>query len=288
MSAHSHPFAKGREVSSRPPHSSKGQIQNVKAARVYVFGDSDIVENDGGDVAEFEMPEIRSRRGQNGCAGSSSVSAQEEEAFFEKEISDGETLQSLSLKYACPMSELKRVNKLIKDQDFFALRVLKIPLRRHGYLAEMVKQELNEAPKHRPHTFSHREPITSDSDVPSDALCSDVDFSDPETQIRIMRTVSIRDNFSRQGREANRFLKKMDKDLAKLRQSTVTDRESLDEVVSVLTKTRIQPLEKERSDGADCGLTWWKVVGVAFLVAVLVPATYFIYITFFMDTKQGS
>lgn len=280
MSGHSRPSAKGREVPSQI--GGKGQVQNVKASRVYVFGDGDIVEDDHAGAAEFEMPEIRSRRGQNGAV-SSNVSAEEEELFFEKEINDGETLQGLSLKYACPMSELKRVNNLIKDQDFFALRVLKIPMRPHGYLSEMVRQELDAA-KHRPHKTTHREPITSDSDVPSDALCSDVDFSDPETQIRIMRTVSIRENFSQQGREVNRFLKKMDKDLAKLRQSKISDRESLDEVVSELTKTSFLPLEKKTSsNGADCGLSWWKIVLVALLLAILVPATYLIYIKFFRN-----
>nr|KAG5706571.1 hypothetical protein BaRGS_028742 [Batillaria attramentaria] len=98
-------------------------VQNVKAARVYVFGNDDVYEDD--EQVEFEMPEMRARRGQQGAVGFTSEAQQEGETYFEKEIGDGDTLQSIALKYSCPVSELKRINNLIKDQDFFALRVLK-------------------------------------------------------------------------------------------------------------------------------------------------------------------
>lgn len=188
--------------------------------------------------------------------------------------------------FVLQVSELKRINKLIKDQDFFALRVLKVPMRRHGYLSELAKQEQSEAGKH---SLRNGAAIPSDSDIPSDAVCSDVDFSDPETQLRVMRTVSIRDNFSKQGREANRFLRKMDKDLSKLRQSTITEQESLDEVISMLTNKSIYPLQGKRSvNGADCGIRWWVIVLAAVSVAILVPTIYFLYITYFMHEKDGS
>ncbi|KAL8601232.1 hypothetical protein ACOMHN_003038 [Nucella lapillus] len=293
MSGHSRPSTKGREVSSESERASlvsgKGQrqVQNVQAARVYVFGDGDIAEDDHSDTAEFEMPEIRSRRGQNGAVASNvSADDHEEELFFEKEINDGETLQSLSLKYVCPMSELKRVNHLMQDQDFFALRVLKIPMRHHGYLAEMVKQEASAAAaRHKPDRAPPpREPVTSDSEAP----CSDVDFSDPETQLRIMRTVSIRDNFCRRGGEASRFLKKMDRDLAKLRQSRVSDRGSLDEVVIQLTRTSFRPLDRAPRSGTDCGVGWGTIVLVAVVFAVLLPLTYFLYVRFSLGHRLAS
>lgn len=187
------------------------------------------------------------------------------------------------------VSELKRINNLIKDQDFFALRVLKVPMRRHGYLSELVKQEQNETARMVTHNHHNGATLPSDSDIPSDAVCSDVDFSDPETQLRVMRTVSIRDNFSKQGREANRFLKKMDKDLSKLRQSTVTKQESLDEVISMLTNKSIYPLQSKKSvNGADCGIRWWVIVLAAVSVAILLPTIYLVYITYFAQEKNGS
>lgn len=97
------PFTRGREILSHAIADYKGQVQNVKAARVYIFGDDDIVEDDENDQTEFEMPEIRSRRGQQGIGSGGRL--EEEKFYFEKEIVDGETLQSVSLKYACPVSK---------------------------------------------------------------------------------------------------------------------------------------------------------------------------------------
>ena len=162
-------------------------------------------------------------------------------------------------------------------------------MRRHGYLSEMVKQELAEPTRPVAHTLRNGAALPSDSDIPSDAVCSDVDFSDPDTQLRVMHTVSIRDNFTRQGREADRFLRKMDRDLSKLRQSTVTERESLDQVISMLTNKSILPLQSKRGvNGADCGIRWWVIVLIAVSVAVLVPTIYFVYVTYFLRDKDGS
>ncbi|KAK7116083.1 lysM and putative peptidoglycan-binding domain-containing protein 3-like [Littorina saxatilis] len=292
MSGHSRPSTRGKEVLSHTLTDRKGQLQNVKAARVYVFGDGDLVEDEDENV-EFEMPEVRSRRGQAGGPSSSLQPAgEEDEVFYEKEIGEGETLQSLALKYSCPVSELKRINNLIKDQDFFALRVLKVPMKRHGYLSEIVKQEQNEAAKKKVPNLRNGATLPSESDIPSDAaysdaICSDVDFSDPETQMRVMRTVSIRDNFSKQGREANRFLKKMDKDLSKLRQTTTTERQSLDQVISMLTNKSIYPLQsRRRLDGADCGIRWWMVLLVAVFLVVAVLVIYYGYVHGFLKDKD--
>ena len=62
MSGHSRPSTRGREVHSHTLTDRKGQVQNVKAARVYVFGDGDLAEDDSNENVVFEMPEIRVRR----------------------------------------------------------------------------------------------------------------------------------------------------------------------------------------------------------------------------------
>ncbi|XP_076465664.1 lysM and putative peptidoglycan-binding domain-containing protein 3-like [Babylonia areolata] len=291
MSGHSRPSSRGKEVFSHVLTDRQGQVQNVKAARVYIFGDDNVVDDDIDENVEFEMPSIRARRGQNEGGGSSSIqqAEEEEDLFYEKEIAEGETLQNLSLKYSCPVSELKRVNNLIKDQDFFALRKLKIPMRRHGYLSEIVRQEEAEALKQNSYSQRNGATLPSDSDVPSDAICSDVDISDPETHRSLLRTVSIGGNFSKQGRKANRFLKKMDKDLSKFRQSTVTERESLDEVISVLTNKSFYPLQsRQKLNGADCGIRWWMLVLAAVAFTVLVFIVYYVYVNFIRDTSGGS
>lgn len=98
-------YRKGRNQTSqskskKTKHSdSLAQVQNVKSARVYVFGNDNIQED---SEEELELSEIRSRKGPS----SSQVaygSVKEEELIYERTVADGDTLQSLSLLYAIPV-----------------------------------------------------------------------------------------------------------------------------------------------------------------------------------------
>ena len=74
------------------------QIQNVKKSNVYVFGDDDICEDE--DVVEFEMDSIRSRKRQKRLDPPKAPGS----LFVERKVVEGDTLQSLSLQYGCPVS----------------------------------------------------------------------------------------------------------------------------------------------------------------------------------------
>ena len=79
------------------------QVQNVKAARVYVFGDSNLAEDD--ENVEFEMPSMSTSRHRGTSAFVQEANIDEEQpTYFEREIGEGETLQAIALKYACPVS----------------------------------------------------------------------------------------------------------------------------------------------------------------------------------------
>ncbi|XP_041369913.1 lysM and putative peptidoglycan-binding domain-containing protein 3-like [Gigantopelta aegis] len=253
------------------------QVQNVKSARVYVFGQDNVVEDDD---TEMEMSDFRSRRG-----GSGKTAAEPNEpVYFEKQLSKDDTLQSLALQYACPVSELKRINKLIRDQDFFALRFIKVPVKRFGLMSEIIAQEKRNADSARLLSQQNGtiEEFVEDQhlDYDSDSL---QDLSDPETQHKVIHTISIQDNLRTQSKEAEDFLRNMDKDLSKIIQPSRRERDSLSEVISVLTNKSIHPLQSQKPkhlNGADYGIRWWTVVGVMVLVALFIPGVYFIYIWF--------
>jgi len=50
------------------------------------------------------------------------------------DIQPTDTLLSLSLKYNVPIAELKRVNNILTDQGFFALKRIKIPVKPYSLL----------------------------------------------------------------------------------------------------------------------------------------------------------
>ncbi|XP_046373576.1 lysM and putative peptidoglycan-binding domain-containing protein 3-like [Haliotis rufescens] len=252
---------------------SSGQIQNVKSSRVYVFGNDSVVQDEEEEY-ELEMSEIRSRRGMS--QPSREMVTESEPSFFDKELSEGDTLQKIALQYSCPVSELKRINNLIRDQDFYALRKIKVPIRRYGVLSEIIEEEKKKKPRE---TFStelnsasymeETGPLLENYDDPE----SSHDLSDPDTQMKIIRTLSIRDNINSQSREAENFLKSMDKDLSKMKKSR-GDRNSLDEVISVLTNKTFYPLERRKSqayNGADCGMSYRTIIATVIVLCIVIP-----------------
>ena len=58
--------------------------------------------------------------------------------MFQVEVQPGESLTSLSLKYNIPVAELKRVNNLINENEFFALKRFKIPVKPASLLTEIL------------------------------------------------------------------------------------------------------------------------------------------------------
>ena len=111
-------------------------------------------------------------------------------------------------------------------------------------------------------------------DTPS---LSDVENGQPEPEIR---QVSIRGTFSSQGRDAIDFLQRMDSDIRNIVTSTRNRLDSLEEVKKVLTCKRIFPLKKQQDEGVDCGMRWWSVVIVMFVIGLVTPLFYFVYFQF--------
>ncbi|XP_059145769.1 lysM and putative peptidoglycan-binding domain-containing protein 3-like [Physella acuta] len=182
---------------------------------------------------------------------------QDQPQYFEKEIIEGETLQAIALRYACQFS---RGNNRLKSSRF----------------PSSARENEN------------AEEVFLDNHF--DDTDSQHDFSDPDTQLKILRTLSIRENFSAEGKEAEKFLNKMDEDLKKFKQSSHRpERESLTEVISVLTNKSIHPLMTNRpkkSSGADCGLSWWSIIIISLTVTIILPSIGLIYYFFYYHSHS--
>ncbi|KAJ8947806.1 hypothetical protein NQ314_008549 [Rhamnusium bicolor] len=48
---------------------------------------------------------------------------------IEKNVEDGDTLQSLAIRYHCTIADLKRLNNIDKENEIFAKRLIKVPHR---------------------------------------------------------------------------------------------------------------------------------------------------------------
>lgn len=165
------------------------------------------------------------------------------------------------------MADLKRANNLLTEQDFFALRSLKIPVRRFSIFTETH----NTAPPKTASPSGARR-LPQISAIPSLPLESSTDSSSSDS--------------------VEGFLLEKDKDIEQLVRSTGPSRSSLNEVVSSLAlqqqqQPALQPLRGEveykplvRKDpyyGADWGMRWWTAVAIMLVVGIVTPVFYLLY-----------
>ncbi|XP_019949368.1 lysM and putative peptidoglycan-binding domain-containing protein 3 [Paralichthys olivaceus] len=248
-------------MSSRSQHygfQSATMVQPSNGGHAYLFGnngsENDLSEEDG------EIYELRPR-GRERLRRSTSRERLDI-IYLSKDIQEGDTLNSISLQYHCSVADIKRANNLLTEQDFFALRSVKIPVRRFSVLTEThTAGPLKSASPSGPRRLPQISPVTS---LPSE---SSTDSSSTES--------------------VEGFLLEKDKDIERLVKSTGPSRSNLNEVVSSLTLQQQQPLLAEveykpaqRKDpyyGADWGMRWWMAVAIMLVVGIVTPVFYLLY-----------
>ncbi|XP_004470690.1 lysM and putative peptidoglycan-binding domain-containing protein 3 [Dasypus novemcinctus] len=220
------------------------------SGQVHAFGnctDNDMKEEDA------EMYELRSR-GREKVRRSTSRDRLDDIIVLTKDIQEGDTLNAIALQYCCTVADIKRVNNLISDQDFFALRCIKIPVKKFSSLTETLYP-----PKGR-----------------QASRPSPVQYA-PEQEVLSTECLSSSES-------AGSFLKEVDRDIEQIVKCTDTKRENLNEVVSALTaqQIRFEPDNKNthRKDpyyGADWGIGWWTAVVIMLIVGIITPVFYLLY-----------
>ncbi|XP_076305238.1 lysM and putative peptidoglycan-binding domain-containing protein 3-like [Tachypleus tridentatus] len=193
--------------------------------------------------------------------------------FLEHKVKKEDTLQHLSLLYSCPVSEIKRANNLQTDKELFARQSLIIPVRKHSILTEIL-----------PYAKSSSYEASSLRIIEDNTIHSDTE-----------RTISIGIGQTLAEEKHNgtvEFLKAMDRDLAKIRDSTHTYKKSLDDVKATLTSPRFAPIlenPKETSifSGIDCGISWWSLLVVIFIIGIVAPLVYMLYYKVFQPSGNN-
>ncbi|XP_028731466.1 lysM and putative peptidoglycan-binding domain-containing protein 3 [Peromyscus leucopus] len=221
------------------------------SGQLHTFGnctDSDLLEEDA------EVYELRPR-GREKVRRSTSRDRLDDIILLTKDIQEGDTLNAVALQYCCTVADIKRVNNLISDQDFFALRSIKIPVKKFSSLTETLHPLKGRQALHPPPVACapEREAVAPGACLPSTE-------------------------------SAGRFLEEVDRDIEQIGKCTDTKRENLSEVVSALTarQSRFEPESRSahRKDpyyGADWGIGWWTAVVIMLIVGIITPVFYLLY-----------
>ncbi|XP_037044874.1 lysM and putative peptidoglycan-binding domain-containing protein 3 [Bradysia coprophila] len=71
--------------------------------------------------------------------------------ILEAQIQEGDTLQAIALRFNCTVAELKRLNKIEKEYEIHARKIIKVPVTPHSLLLEnqpLVHRSGQSSPKH--------------------------------------------------------------------------------------------------------------------------------------------
>lgn len=155
------------------------------------------------------------------------------------------------------VADIKRANNLLTEQDFFALRAIRIPVRKFSSLTET-------------HTTTS---LKSSSPGGNRKI----------TQIPISGASLDSSSSSSSVDSVECFLQEKDKDIELLVKSSAPSRSSLSEVVSLLEQPLLgdsdrRPVQKKDPYyGADWGMRWWTAVAIMLVVGIVTPVFYLLY-----------
>ncbi|XP_054717209.1 lysM and putative peptidoglycan-binding domain-containing protein 3-like [Uloborus diversus] len=200
----------------------------------------------------------------NGTFSGSSVDPFTNCEFLHLTIQEGDTLQSISIKYQCAVSDIKRANNFINSQDFYARKSLKIPVKKYSLLTEILPSAITENQ--------------------SSTTCEEYGNN--------VRTINVGigpGSRCPSPQETAAFFKRMDEDLVKIMLSTNSQKESLEAAAAALTRPQIQPLVKDPYNTADCGIQWNFLILCTIVIVIVIPAAValFMYMRSTQDHHHG-
>lgn len=214
------------------------------------------------------------------------------------DILPSDTLQSLALHYRCSVNDIKRINSLISEQDFYARKTIKIPVQKFSLLTSPSERTTLEHATNRNHHTSvddlvpisplHTVKVVLDNDNEPQGKTPQSDQTGTSTtgdeHFDSLESVSLKsaNNCRTQATEnndASGYLKKLDKDIRQTVKKTDFQMdhphysEALEEVLSSIQyypELRTPNASDKKLHGADCGIKWWTVMICFFIVLLVV------------------
>ncbi|XP_066095629.1 lysM and putative peptidoglycan-binding domain-containing protein 4 [Saccopteryx bilineata] len=167
--------------------------------------------------------------------------------LLRRELAQEDSLNKLALQYGCQVAEIKKANNFIREQDLYALKSVKIPVRKHGILTE-THTELRplRSPSAETHVTVEAQPAPDRASAAAGAPCS------PLTE----------------------FFKSIDQNIERAAQSDIFIGDS--DRAEAPGQPLLRPPETPPG-AADCGIRWWGAVFVMLLVGIVLPVFYLVY-----------
>ncbi|NWR18157.1 LYSM4 protein, partial [Emberiza fucata] len=232
------------------PFQAPATVHTFPGRQVFVFpnGRSDSEES---SEEELNVMELRPR-GKEQQRGSAARGRPGDVVLLERELTEEDSLNKLALQYGCKVADIKRVNNFIREQDLYALKSIKIPVRPHGLLTEG-------AGALRPPPAGPAQPGLTRVEPPE---------PDPGAGSAAGGSAG--------GRRVSEYFRGIDQSI----QDAVQVEVQLNAEYGGEGLERPLPEAGKRDkagNGADCGIQWWNAVFIMLLIGIVLPVFYIIY-----------
>lgn len=219
----------------------------------YVFLYSD--DENSGDEENFQLQTC-----------TSSVSSPRKVEVINVVLKPEDTLQALALRYRCTISELKRINKIHKENEIYAHRSIKVPVQPFSILTESLddatevsEEKLDGTARFESGTNGKVQPLINLVDVP-------VPTDLPQTEINSIILNSVCEPLA--SYKSNNLPEEPYTECDQL----------LNSIESEVTESHL--IDTFKCSGDDCGLSWTQLLGVSLLLGFAGPLIiYILYIT---------
>ncbi|KAK0161332.1 hypothetical protein PV327_009813 [Microctonus hyperodae] len=247
----------------------RGNNRDGSPHYVFLYSDDDNDDDDDDDDNNYlEQIPLQSHKAKSGA----NIYPRKVEVITVT-LKPDDTLQALSLKYRCTISELKRINNIHKDNEIFARRILKVPVQPFSIFTEMI--ENNEENKFAKSTIN----LLDDS-----FIHDEINNGEENKLINISSNSANNYSDNNVNNDINNIiLNSLSIDPSRNDNFEVNDTEN-DE--SLLINERVRGstpegrvIELFRCSGADWGLTWVHLLIALLLFGFVLPAVFIIMIT---------
>nr|XP_028562550.1 lysM and putative peptidoglycan-binding domain-containing protein 4 [Podarcis muralis]XP_028562551.1 lysM and putative peptidoglycan-binding domain-containing protein 4 [Podarcis muralis]XP_028562552.1 lysM and putative peptidoglycan-binding domain-containing protein 4 [Podarcis muralis] len=223
------------------PFQAPASIRKFSSSQVYLFRSRPSDSDDSSSEEELDVMELRAR-GKEQRRRKAAAEKVGDVVLLERQVSKDDNLNKLALQYGCKVADIKRVNNFIQEQDLYALKSIRIPVKVNGMLTETQEALL---PAQRAGLLLPAEPSGS----------KEGDGSSKDTE------------------QIDQYFRGIDQDIEKATLLDVSP--STDYCIE--TPNRSPSGRKEIGAGADCGIQWWNAVFIMLLVGIILPVFYIVY-----------
>ncbi|RLW03552.1 hypothetical protein DV515_00006463 [Chloebia gouldiae] len=224
------------------PFQAPSSVHTFPGRQVFVFPNG---RSDSEESSEEELNAMELRpRGKEQARGSAR-GRPGDVVLLERELTREDSLNRLALQYGCKVADIKRVNNFIREQDLYALKSIKIPVRPHGLLTEGAGALRPPPAGPAQPGLTRVEPPEPDPGAGGSGQRLTEYFRGIDQSIQDAVQVEVQLNAEYGGEGLERPLPEAGK--------------------------------RDAGNGADCGIQWWNAVFIMLLIGIVLPVFYIIY-----------